>query len=243
MQNSKNSRDLIVAIDGFSSCGKSSFARAIATKLGYIFIDTGAMYRAVTLAALRGGVISESGEISLPRLEALLPTTLVEFRFNPTRGVSEIYLNGERVEEEIRTMQVNRSVSRLSAVEVVRHKLVSLQQQMGERGGVVMDGRDIGTVVFPDAEIKIFMEADAGVRASRRYQELLSKGGEGHVTLEQIRENLMERDRSDLEREISPLRRADDALVLDNSEMSVEEQMVWFDELYTRVTQERRGKR
>ncbi|MFI3304516.1 MAG: (d)CMP kinase [Rikenellaceae bacterium] len=225
-------RDLIIAIDGYSSCGKSTFAKAIAAKLGYIFIDTGAMYRAVTLAALRAGVVEVATEsVDREGLKALLPQLDVRFVFNSARGASDVYLSEECVEGLIRTMEVSRAVSIVSAVEEVREKLVSLQQQMGHRGGVVMDGRDIGSVVFPDAEIKIFMVADPCVRAKRRYDELLQKGGE-EITLDQIVESVVARDRADETRSISPLVRADDAVVLDNSDMSVEAQMEWFDRLY-----------
>ncbi len=230
-------RGLTIAIDGFSSCGKSTFAKAIASKLGYIFIDTGAMYRAVTLAALRAEVISPNKEVNKARLEALLPTLNIGFHFNKERGTSEIYLNEESIEESIRTMEVSGVVSAVSAVEAVREKLVALQQDMGRAGGVVMDGRDIGTVVFPAAEIKIYMVADPKVRAMRRFRELQAKGD--MTPLEQVEQNVEQRDNADLTRSISPLRRADDALLLDNSNMSHEDQMVWFDELYSRVMEGR----
>ncbi len=222
---SEQKQGLIIAIDGYSSCGKSTFARAIAAKLGYIFIDTGAMYRAVTLAALRSNVIGDEQAIveMLPRLD-------ISFEFNESRGASDVILNGERVEDSIRTMEVSSSVSGVSAIAQVREMLVSMQQQMGSRGGVVMDGRDIGTVVFPGAEIKIFMYADPRVRGERRYKELLAKGDES--TLEQVIESVRLRDHADETREISPLRRAEDAILLDNSQMSVEEQMEWFNELF-----------
>ncbi|MFI3305014.1 MAG: (d)CMP kinase [Rikenellaceae bacterium] len=223
-------KDLIIAIDGYSSCGKSTFAKAIAAKLGYIFIDTGAMYRAVALAALRAGLFEE-GELDIDGLHTLLAELDLRFVFNEQRGASDIYLGDECVEgTKIRTMEVNSVVSNVSAVEQVRTKLVSLQQQMGRSGGVVMDGRDIGSVVFPEAEIKIFMEADPYVRAKRRYDELTAAGAE--VSLEQIVANVEERDRADERRAVSPLRRTADAVVLDNSAMSVEQQMAWFDELY-----------
>ncbi len=218
-------RGIIVAVDGYSSCGKSTFAKAIAARLGYIFIDTGAMYRAVTLAALRAGVGRDREAIV-----ELLPSLDITFEFNEARGASDIYLDGECVEGSIRTMEVSSRVSEVSAIEQVRSKLVALQQQMGRRGGVVMDGRDIGTVVFPDAEIKIFMSADPKVRGQRRYAELQAKGDE--VTLEAVVASVVARDRADETREISPLRRADDAVLLDNSHMSVVEQMEWFEGLY-----------
>lgn len=218
-------KKIIIAIDGHSSCGKSTFAKAIAARLGYIFIDTGAMYRAVTLYALENGAI-EMGILDEQRIVAMLPEIDVNFRFNPQRGASDIYVNGDLVEGKIRTIEVSNYVSQVSSVGAVREKLVALQQQMGLKRGVVMDGRDIGTVVFPDAELKIYMTADAMVRAERRYKELTAKGDK--VTLEEIYENVVSRDKADMSRAISPLRKADDAIVLDNSHMSVEEQMEWF---------------
>lgn len=216
---------IIIAIDGFSSCGKSTFAKAIAAHLGYIFIDTGAMYRAVTLYALEHGAI-RSGIVDEDAVEALLDQITITFRFNPERGASDIYVNGDRVEGKIRTIEVSNCVSRVSAIPAVRRKLVAMQQEMGRRRGVVMDGRDIGTVVFPDAELKIFMSADPLVRAQRRYDELKAKGD--CVSLEEIERNVRERDKADMSRAISPLRQAADAVVLDNSRMSVAEQMEWF---------------
>lgn len=223
---------IIIAIDGHSSCGKSTFAKAIAARLGYIFIDTGAMYRAVTLYALENGAIV-NGIVDEERVEAMLGDIDIDFRFNAERGASDIYVNGDLVEGKIRTIEVSNCVSPVSSIGAVRHKLVAIQQQMGRKGGVVMDGRDIGTVVFPDAELKIFMTADAMVRAERRFKELTAKGD--NVTLEQIYDNVVSRDKADMTRAISPLRKAEDAIVLDNSHMSVEEQMTWFDEQYRRV--------
>lgn len=225
-------KKIIIAIDGFSSCGKSTFAKAIAARLGYIFIDTGAMYRAVTLYALEQGAIV-GDEVNAERVVELLPQVEISFRFNEERGASDIYVNGIYAEDRIRSIEVSNCVSRISSIGAVREKLVAMQQQMGQSRGVVMDGRDIGTVVFPDAELKIFMTADAKVRAERRYKELTAKGDK--VTLEEILENVISRDNADMTREISPLRRADDALTLDNSYMSVEEQMAWFMEQYKRV--------
>ena len=225
-------KKVIIAIDGHSSCGKSTFAKAIAQRLGYIFIDTGAMYRAVTLYALEHGAIN-SGMVDEQRVESMLDDIEINFRFNPERGASDIYVNGELVEGKIRGIEVSNAVSAVSSIGAVRHKLVAMQQQMGKNGGVVMDGRDIGTVVFPNAELKIYMTADAMVRAERRYKELTAKGDS--VTLEEIYENVVSRDKADMSRAISPLRKADDAIVLDNSAMSVEEQMAWFDREYNRV--------
>ncbi len=215
---------IIIAIDGFSSCGKSTFAKAIASRLGYIFIDTGAMYRAVTLYALEHGAI-RSGIVDEEAVVGLLRDIAITFRFNPERGASDIYVNGDRVEGKIRTIEVSNCVSAVSAIAEVRQKLVAMQQEMGRKRGVVMDGRDIGTVVFPDAELKIFMTADPRVRAQRRYDELTAKGDS--VSLEEIEQNVRDRDYQDMHRAISPLRQADDAIVLDNSQMTVEEQMTW----------------
>lgn len=223
---------IIIAIDGFSSCGKSTFAKSIAARLGYIFIDTGAMYRAVTLYALEHGAI-RSGIADEERIVALLPEIAITFRFNPQRGASDIYVNGDLVEGKIRTIEVSNCVSAVSSIREVREKLVAMQQQMGERRGVVMDGRDIGTVVFPDAELKIYMTADPKVRAERRYAELRAKGDE--VSFDEVLDNVISRDDADMHRAISPLRKADDAVVLDNSRMTVGEQMEWFAREFARV--------
>jgi cytidylate kinase len=187
------------------------------------------MYRAVTLYALEHGAIVD-GKVAEDRVVALLPDVNISFRFNAERGASDAYVNGERVEDKIRSIEVSNMVSHVSSIAQVREKLVAMQQQMGRARGVVMDGRDIGTVVFPDAELKIFMTADAQVRAERRYAELKAKGDD--VTMEEILENVISRDKADMTREISPLRQAEDAVVLDNSHMSVEEQMAWFMERY-----------
>ena len=224
MSDTKQHR-IIIAIDGFSSCGKSTFAKAIAARLGYIFIDTGAMYRAVTLHALEHSAI-RSGIVDEEAVVKLLGETAITFRFNPERGASDIYVNGDLAEGKIRTIEVSNCVSRVSAIPEVRRKLVAMQQEMGRRRGVVMDGRDIGTVVFPDAELKLFMTADTAVRACRRYKELTGKGMS--VTMEEVERNIRERDKADMSRAVSPLRQADDAIVLDNSHMSVDEQMAWF---------------
>ncbi len=224
---------IIIAVDGFSSCGKSTFATAIAARLGYIFIDTGAMYRAVTLYALEHGAI-RSGIVDEEAVCRLLDQIAITFRFNPARGASDIYVNGDLVEGKIRTIEVSNCVSQVSAIPAVRKKLVAMQQEMGRRRGVVMDGRDIGTVVFPDAELKLFMTADPAVRARRRYDELTAKGQQ--VTLEEIERNVRERDKADMSRAISPLRQADDAIVLDNSRMTVDEQMEWFVRLFDETT-------
>lgn len=222
--NYKN-RKIIIAVDGFSSCGKSTFAKAIAARLGYIFIDTGAMYRAVTLLALENGLDEQDPEFD-GQVVRLLDRAEIAFRFNPERGASDLILNGKDVEKRIRSIEVSRAVSRVSAIPGVRQRLVAMQQQMGRSKGVVMDGRDIGTVVFPDAELKIFMTADPAVRARRRYDELKAKGDS--VSIEEIERNVRERDKADMSRAVSPLKQAPDAVVLDNSDMTVDEQMEWF---------------
>lgn len=211
---------MIIAIDGYSSCGKSTFAKAIASALGYAFIDTGAMYRAVTLYALENGMID-----SPERLVEVLDRIEIEFKFDKDLARSKIYLSGKDIDGVIRQPLVSDNVSRISAIAQVRTKLVAMQQAMGAKGNIVMDGRDIGTVVFPQAELKIFMTADPKVRAIRRYKELQATGTD--VTLEQITQNIVQRDHQDETRTESPLRKADDALILDNSHMSVEEQMEW----------------
>ncbi len=231
MSDTKNNK-IIIAVDGYSSCGKSTFAKAIAARLGYIFIDTGAMYRAVTLYALEHGAI-RSGMVDEEAVVKLLGQISITFRFNPQRGASDIYVNGDLVEGKIRTIEVSNCVSQVSAIPEVRHKLVAMQQEMGRRRGVVMDGRDIGTVVFPDAELKLFMTADPRVRAERRYKELREKGMP--VSLEEIERNVRERDRADMSRAVSPLRQAKDAIVLDNSHMTVDEQMTWFLDRFAEV--------
>ncbi len=229
-----STKKIVIALDGFSSCGKSTFAKTIAARLGYIFIDTGAMYRAVTLYALENGAI-RNGIVDEEAVVALLSEISITFRFNAQRGASDIYVNGDLVEGKIRTIEVSNCVSPVSSIREVREKLVAMQQEMGAARGVVMDGRDIGTVVFPDAELKIFMTADAKVRAERRYAELTAKGES--VSFEEVLENVVSRDKADMSRAISPLRQAEDAIVLDNSYMTVEEQMAWFDREFERVQQ------
>lgn len=220
-------KKIVIAIDGFSSCGKSSFAKAIAKKYGYIFIDTGAMYRAVTLYALRNQMI-KNGEVDKLLLLQSLPFVEIHFQEGEKETPSRVILNGEDVDDELRSVEVNQNVSQISSIAEVRHKMVLLQQEMGKRRGVVMDGRDIGTVVFPDAELKIFMTASVDVRAERRYKELRTKGE--NVLLDEIKENLSYRDHLDQTREESPLRMANDAILLDNSYMTIEQQMVWAEE-------------
>ena len=219
MSNNPSNKKIVIAVDGFSSCGKSTFAKLVAARLGYIFIDTGAMYRAVTLYALEHGAFT-NGILNEDTLVGMLGDINIDFRFNPERGASDIYVNGDRVEGKIRTIEVSNCVSAVSAIAEVREMLVRMQQEMGRRKGVVMDGRDIVTVVFPDAELKIFMTADPKVRAQRRYDELTAKGD--NVSLEEIEQNVRDRDYQDMHRAISPLRQAEDAIVLDNSAMTVE---------------------
>jgi len=215
---------IVVAIDGHSSCGKSTIAKALAAKFGYIFIDSGAMYRAVTLFALRRNLITED-QVKVPELIGLLPEIKIEFRYNPENQKSDTFLNGENVEDEIRQLTVSQNVSPVATIAEVRAAMVRLQREMGKNKGIVMDGRDIGTVVFPDAELKLFVTASAEIRAQRRFDELTAKGET--VSYAEILQNVQDRDYMDSTREASPLRKADDALVLDNSHMTREEQMVW----------------
>jgi cytidylate kinase len=217
-------KKLIIAIDGYSSCGKSTFAKAIAKELNYIFIDSGAMYRAVTLYCIRRGFIGK-GKLNTQGIINELKDIHIEFVYNPDILESETYLNSENVEREIRGVEVTSHVSRISQIAEVRARMVELQRQIGVFKGIVMDGRDIGTVVFPDADLKIFMTASVEIRAKRRYDELINKGLE--VNFEEVRNNIIVRDITDENRDISPLRKADDAIVLDNSRMTVEEQMIW----------------
>ncbi|HUS87624.1 MAG TPA: (d)CMP kinase [Bacteroidales bacterium] len=219
---------LLIAIDGYSSCGKSSFAKLIASEMNYIFIDSGAMYRAVTLFCLRNGLI-DGEDIKMDDLVNSLPGITIEFIYNPDSDQYETHLNGENVENEIRSIEVSKHVSRVSIVKEVRNTMVEMQRKIGMYKGIVMDGRDIGTVVFPDADIKIFMTATPEIRAKRRYDELIAKGVS--ISFEEIKRNVIERDRIDSGREISPLRKADDAILLDNSNMSLKEQMGWFMEI------------
>lgn len=218
-------KKLIIAIDGYSSCGKSTFARAIARELNYIYIDSGAMYRAVTLYAMRRGFISGE-KLNQEGIIRELNEIHIEFIYNPDLDEYETYLNSGNVEREIRGIEVSGFVSAISKIPEVRSRMVELQRQIGVYKGIVMDGRDIGTVVFPDAELKIFMTASVDVRARRRYDELKGKGVD--VDFEEIRNNIITRDITDENRDISPLRRADDAIVLDNTRMTVKEQMDWI---------------
>lgn len=214
---------ITIAIDGYSSCGKSTLAKALAHKLHYDYIDTGAMYRAVTLYAIRMDIISEEGVIQTDNLINALPLIEVEFHLNNTTHHSDVYLNGENVEREIRTMRVSDLVSKVSAIKEVREKMVALQRKMGKRKGVVLDGRDIGTQVFPKAELKLFMIADPDVRAKRRQDEFSSKGQ--YFSQAEVEMSLLKRDMADISREESPLTQAEDAIVIDNSDITKEEQL------------------
>ena len=212
-----------IAIDGYSSCGKSTLAKNLARELKYVYVDSGAMYRAVTLYCLRNGFIDEHNSLNVSGLLGALNEINVSFNYNRTSGQSDTYLNGERVEDDIREMRVSESVSAVSKLEEVRNVLVQFQQQLGKNKGVVMDGRDIGTVVFPDAKLKIFMTADIDIRAQRRYEELLSKGQS--ISIKAVKENLISRDRQDTSRKHNPLVKADDAIVLDNSFLTKQQQL------------------
>ena len=232
-------RKIIVALDGNSSCGKSTYAKKIARELGYSYIDTGAMYRAVTLAVMEAGLFDQTDAPSLEQVERLLENIELSLRFNSSQQRSEIHLNGRMVEDMIRGMELSGHVSYIAAISAVRRKMVEYQRKLGEGKGVVMDGRDIGTVVFPGAELKIFLTASPEVRAERRYKELIEKGMAAE--LEEVRQNLEKRDHIDSNREDSPLKQADDAIVLDNSNMTVDEQMVWFQDMYNQVMMELDG--
>ena len=224
---------ITIAIDGHSSCGKSTMAKALAKRIGYAYIDTGAMYRAVTLYCLEHDMI-KGDEVNKPRLRRHMSKIEITFKVND-EGKSETWLNGKNVEQEIRGMEVSSKVSLIAAIGFVRRAVVAQQQAMGRNKGIVMDGRDIGTVVFPDAELKVFVTASAQVRAERRFKELQSKG-DTTTTFEEVLANVEERDRIDSTRKESPLRQADDALLLDNSSLSIEQQDEWlYNEFLKRV--------
>lgn len=224
-------RKITIAIDGYSSTGKSTIAKRLAAALGYIYVDTGAMYRAVTLYALDNGYIGDQKDI--PSLIEHLPEIELKFVPNKDTGRSDMYLNGKNVEKEIRSMKVSKQVSKIATIKEVRKMLVNIQQQMGKDKGVVMDGRDIGTVVFPNAELKLFMTASPETRATRRYKELLDRGEK--VSFEEVLKNVEERDRIDSTREVSPLRMAKDAIEFDNSDMGLEEQFERIHDFAQRV--------
>lgn len=219
-------KKIVIAIDGYSSCGKSTMAKNLARQLGYVYVDTGAMYRAVTLYALRHQLFKADGEVDAASLQQAMPNIRISFQFNAQTGKPDTYLNDELVEQEIRTMQVSERVSKIAALPFVRTALVAQQQRMGKDKGIVMDGRDIGTVVFPHAELKIFVTASAKVRAQRRYDELQQKGMSARY--DDILKNVQERDYIDSHREVSPLRKAEDAIELDNSNLTIDEQQQWL---------------
>lgn len=227
-------KKIVIAIDGFSSCGKSTMAKDLAREVGYIYVDTGAMYRCVTLYALRNGLFENGGKVKVPELERHLPQIEISFVRNETTGLPEVCLNGENVEREIRTMEVSTHVSPVAAQPAVRAALVAQQQRMGREKGIVMDGRDIGTTVFPDAELKIFVTAEADVRARRRYDELKAKGMPADY--DRILHNIEERDYIDSNREVSPLTKAADALTLDNSYLTIDQQKAWLMERFAEAT-------
>ena len=219
-------KKITIAIDGHSSCGKSTMAKDLARQMGYVYIDTGAMYRSVTLYAMQNGMIDPQGNIDTQRLQAAMPDIHITFRYNPQRGRPDTYLNGKLVEDDIRTMQVSNHVSPIATLGFVRQAMVQQQRQMGQQGGVILDGRDIGTVVFPNAELKIFVTASPETRAQRRYDELTAKGQ--NVDYHEILRNVQERDYIDSHREISPLTQAPDAIVLDNTNMTIPQQQAWL---------------
>lgn len=226
-------KKITIAIDGYSSCGKSTMAKDLAREIGYIYIDSGAMYRAVTLYSLRNGFFTAQG-IDTEALKAALPDIHISFKLNPETQRPITFLNGENVEEAIRTMEVSSHVSPIAALGFVREALVKQQQEMGNAKGIVMDGRDIGTVVFPNAELKIFVTASAEIRAQRRYDELKAKGQE--ASYKEILANVQERDYIDQHREVGPLCQADDAILLDNSHLSIAEQKQWLADKFEAVT-------
>ena len=219
-------KKIVIAIDGHSSCGKSTMAKKLAKDLGYIYVDTGAMYRTVTLYALRQQLFEADGSVKAEELKQQMGQIEVSFALNPESGLPEALLNGENVEREIRGMEVSSHVSPIAALPFVREAMVDQQRRMGEAKGIVMDGRDIGTTVFPQAELKVFVTASAEVRAQRRYDELQAKGMPADY--EDILKNVQERDYIDSHREVSPLRQADDAFLLDNSHLTREEQQQWL---------------
>ena len=229
-------KKIIVAIDGHSSCGKSTMAKALARSVGYVYVDTGAMYRAVTLFAMRRSLFAADGTVDAAALEALMPEVKVDFVLDAETGLPLVRLGGEVVEREIRSLEVSSHVSPVAALPFVRTAMTHAQQAMGREKGLVMDGRDIGTVVFPDAELKVFVTASAEVRAQRRFDELMAKGMPADY--DDILRNVQERDYIDSHREVAPLRQADDALLLDNSHLTIAEQKAWlrqrFDEAVAR---------
>ena len=229
-------KKITIAIDGFSSCGKSTMAKDLAKEIGYIYVDTGAMYRSVTLFALRHNLFNADGTIRERELQEQMKDINISFQLNKTTGRPDTYLNGENVENDIRTMEVSSHVSPIATLAFVREALVAQQQRMGAEKGIVMDGRDIGTVVFPKAELKIFVTASAEVKAQRRYDELKAKGMDADYA--DILKNVEERDYIDSHRATSPLRKADDAIELDNSNLTIAEQKKWLYEQYRKAAEE-----
>lgn len=228
-------KKITIAIDGFSSCGKSTMAKDLAKRIGYVYIDTGAMYRSVTLFAMRNSLFNEDVSVKTEELEKRMKDINISFKINAQTGRPDTYLNGELVETEIRGMEVSNRVSPIATIPFVRTAMVAQQQQMGKHKGVVMDGRDIGTTVFPNAELKIFVTASAEVRARRRYDELKGKGLPADYA--EILKNVQDRDYIDTHREVSPLRKADDAIELDNSFLTIEQQNTWLMEQFQRAAQ------
>ena len=229
-------KKITIAIDGHSSCGKSTMAKDLAREVGYIYIDSGAMYRCCTLFAMREGLITPDGSIREDEFQRRMPEVQVSFRLNPETGRPDTYLNGENVEAQIRTMEVSSHVSPVAALPFVRAAMTAQQQQMGQQGGIVMDGRDIGTAVFPHAEMKVFVTASDEIRAQRRYDELRAKGEE--ADFQAVLQNLRERDRIDSTRAVAPLRQAEDALVLDNSHLTIPQQKQWLLDRFHERTQQ-----
>ncbi len=226
---------IIIAIDGFSSCGKSTMAKALARNIGYLYFDSGAMYRAVALYCMQNGLISK-GEIDTVALRQHIKEIHIAFKADPETKGSITYLNGVNVEHEIRSLEVSRYVSPVAALDFVRNEMVEQQRELGKQKGIVMDGRDIGTTVFPDAEMKVFVTASAEVRAQRRFDEMAARGD--NPDYNEILENVQLRDHIDQTREVSPLKKADDALLLDNSSLTREQQMEWLIETYNRIISE-----
>ena len=226
-------KKIIIAIDGFSSCGKSTMAKALARNIGYLYFDSGAMYRAVALYCMQNGLINDA-KIDIDTLRGRMQDIAITFEADPETKNSLTFLNGVNVEHEIRSLEVSRLVSQVAALDFVREEMVNRQRQMGEAKGIVMDGRDIGTTVFPNAEMKVFVTASAEVRAQRRYDELTARGD--NANFQDILENVLQRDHIDQTREVSPLQQADDALLLDNSNMTREEQMNWLIEKFNSLT-------
>lgn len=226
-------KKITIAIDGYSSCGKSTMAKDLAREIGYVYVDTGAMYRSVTLYALRHNLFNADGSVRKDDLRQEMGNIHITFKLNPETGRPDTYLNDELVENDIRSLEVSNHVSPIAAIAFVRHALVAQQQQMGKEKGIVMDGRDIGTTVFPDAELKVFVTASAQVRAQRRFDELQAKGMPADFS--DILKNVQERDYIDTHRETSPLKKADDALELDNSHLTIAEQKAWLLAQYERT--------